>query len=254
MSNQLLIESKYLDFANISVGNLVSSNPHYAPVFEEHGIDYCCGGKCILHDVCQEKGIDLILLLEKFVLLDSKAVAEEPDWNKSSLKDLIDHIISVYHIPLRGELERIEALSRKVANVHGERLPNMKEVAGVFANFKMQLELHMQKEEIILFPAIVKFESGNAPQFFGCGGGIENPINVMLQEHDDAAESLKKMRALASDYLIPDGSCNTYCVLIDALKRLESEMHMHVHKENNILFPRALSLVQPPLTSCSTSC
>ncbi len=234
-----------------TVGELVAQHPQYARVFESFAIDYCCGGKLKIKEACDKKNVDLKLVLES--LRSSRAdqgSAAEPNWNDSTLKELVDHIVKTYHFPLREELPRIEQLAKKVAHVHGERHPEMVQLFEIFSDFKMQLELHMQKEEIILFPAIVQSEKSLERSVFGCGGGIENPINVMLQEHDDAGDALKQMRSLANDYVAPDDACNTFRVLLDSLKNLEKEMHDHVHKENHILFPRALALPKPKLAAC----
>ncbi len=233
-----------------NIGELVALSPDSAVVFEKYDIDYCCGGKLKLIDICRNKNLSLEKLVKELLEYSQGHVCTETDWTKTSLKELIDHIIQTYHIPLKKELVRIQKLASKVATVHGERHPDMKELANVFEDFKAQLELHMQKEEIVLFPAIIRMETGNQSQFFGCGGGIENPINVMLQEHDDAGTVLKKMRSLAADYKPPKDACNTFKVLLSALQNFEKEMHRHVHKENNILFPRALAITQPNLQKC----
>lgn len=234
----------------MTVGELVAENPASAIVFERHGIDYCCGGKLKLVDACQNKNVSFEKLSQELLSHNKDHVCTDTDWSKATLRELVDHIVQTYHLPLRDQLERIQGLSSKVASIHGERHPEMKEVASVFENFKAQLELHMQKEEIILFPAILRTESGDQPQLFGCGGGIENPIKVMFQEHDDAGDALKKMRALTADYCAPEDACNTFRVLLNALQDLEREMHHHVHKENNILFPRALAISHSSLAKC----
>jgi regulator of cell morphogenesis and NO signaling len=135
-------------------------------------------------------------------------------------------------------------LAQKVAKVHGDNHPEMVKLAGIFEHFKMQLELHMQKEEMILFPAIACMESGTPGPAFGCGG-IENPIYVMTQEHEDAGDALSEMSRLTNGYTPPEDACNSFKVLLFSLARLASEMHQHVHKENYILFPRAIALRQP---------
>src|SRR5262249_49565704 len=145
---------------------------------------------------------------------------------------------------LREELPRLSQLAEKVARVHGENHPEMTELVDVFKPFREQLELHMQKEELILFPGIAGIEAGGAPRAFGCGGGVEHPIEVMTQEHDDAGEALAKMRRLTNDYTPPADACNTFKVLLHSLANLELDMQQHVHKENNILFPRTLDLAQ----------
>jgi regulator of cell morphogenesis and NO signaling len=192
-----------------------------------------------------QKSVNIDEVIEKLSALDAKQKqsATETDWRKTSLKELVDHIVSCYHRPLQSQLPRLSQLVEKVARVHGEKHPEMIEIAGIFKPFREQLELHMQKEELILFPGISGIEAGGSPRAFGCGGGIDHPIEVMTNEHDDAGEALSKMRRLTNDFTAPADACNTFKVLLHELAKLELEMHEHVHKENNILFPRTLEFV-----------
>ena len=229
-----------------SVGQLVAEHPLRACVLEQYGIDYCCGGKATLEDACRKKGVNIEEILEKLQAADRNALpSSDADWTKATLTSLIDHIISTYHQPLRQELSRLAQLAEKVAGVHGSKHPEMIDVLEIFNRFKAQLELHMQKEEMVLFPGIASMEATGTPQIFGCGGGIEHPIEVMSQEHDEAGEALCAMRRLTKDYTPPEDACSSFKVLLYSLAQIESEMHQHVHKENNILFPRALELRNP---------
>ncbi|MFN8550534.1 MAG: DUF542 domain-containing protein [Candidatus Obscuribacterales bacterium] len=170
------------ELAQSSVGKIIANHPKMACILEQHGIDYCCGGKKSLQDACNEKGISIANILAKLAQADHRDKADvEPDWTKTSLKALIDHIVSWYHQPLRVELPRLTQLAEKVARVHGQNHPEMVKVLQVLTSFREQLELHMQKEELILFPGIAGIEAGKGPKSFGCGGGIEHPIEMMTQ-------------------------------------------------------------------------
>ncbi len=225
------------------VGELVAKNPAYACVLEQHGIDYCCGGKTTLEAACNKKGVSVEAILKKLAL--AAQAGREPnqlDWTTSSLKALIEHIVLEYHNPLRLDLSRILALAEKVARVHGANHPEMIEVLEIFSRFKDELEMHMQKEELILFPSIASLESQKTIQGIGCGSGIEHPIAMMTKEHDDAGDALNALRRLSNNFTPPDDACTTYKLLLNSLAQLELEMHQHVHKENNILFARATAL------------
>lgn len=235
-------QSERTNLKRTPVGQLVAQRPSRACLFEELAIDYCCGGKISLEEACRSKNLDVEEVVARLAAIDSKEIQfAETDWNKADLADLVDHIISTYHQPLKKELSRIEQLAQKVARVHGENHPEMTQVLDIFSRFKAQLELHMQKEEMVLFPGIKAMETTGTPQIFGCGGGIEHPIDVMTQEHDDAGETLKELRRLTEGYAPPADACGTFKVLLWSLAQLESQMHEHVHLENNILFPRALA-------------
>lgn len=225
------------------VGQLVAQRPSCACILEQYGIDYCCDGKATLEIACRKNGLQVEEVLRKLIDANRKnLLSAAPDWTRASLKDLIDHIMVTYHQPLRQELSRVALLAEKVARVHGDHHPEMIDVRNTFDRFKAQLELHMQKEELVLFPGIISMEATGTPQIFGCGGGIEHPIDVMNQEHDDAGAALSAMRLLTHNYMPPADACASFKALLLSLAQIESEMHQHVHKENNILFPRALEL------------
>jgi len=147
------------------------------------------------------------------------------------VNDLIDHILAAYHKPLTEELPRLEAMARKVIDVHRDKQPEMlPELLSVYVGLKVELEQHMAKEEQILFPMIKG----------GQGAMAEGPISVMAHEHDSAGSALKRLRELTDGYQVPEEACNTWRALWHGLAALEEALHQHIHLENNILFPRAL--------------
>jgi len=229
--------------ANQTVGELVVERPERSRIFERLGIDYCCGGKLSLHDACHRKGLDLTSVIEQ--LEQSNPTPQEGDSRKNpsemGLTELTEHIQVVHHDYLRSELPRLDQLVEKVANAHGERDPRLVRLVDVFAGFREELMMHMHKEEQILFPMIRAFESDAASGAGHCGS-IANPIKQMEAEHDDAGGALERMRELTDGYQAPETACNTHRAMLDALAFLERDMHTHVHKENSILFPRAISL------------
>jgi regulator of cell morphogenesis and NO signaling len=225
--------------ATATVGQLVAERPARARVFERFGIDYCCGGKKPLTQACHEKGVDVNAVMQELSQADARPSAEERDWSKASLTELADHIEATHHQYLKAELPRLASLTQKVASVHGQRHPELIEVFQIFAEFKQELDAHLMKEEQILFPMIRQLEASAEPVQFHCGS-IQNPIRVMVMEHDSAGDALQRMRELTQDYAVPADACNTYRAMLDALTQLEADMHQHVHKENNILFPRAV--------------
>lgn len=226
-----------------TVGDLVTQRPSRSRAFEKLGIDYCCGGKKPLADVCAAKGIDAHTVLSVLLAAEEEAPTEQRTWSTATLTELADHIEQTHHAYLKRELPRLKTLVRKVAAVHGEHYPWMLEIDGIFAGFAAELASHMMKEEQMLFPLIRSLESGDpAPHADRCGPGIANPIRVMEHEHDDAGEALARMRELSAGFTPPPDACNTFRAMLDGLAELEADMHRHVHKENSILFPRALAM------------
>ena len=232
------------------VAEIVTHNPAATRVFYRYGIDFCCGGKRPLSEVCQERSLDVDQVRREIESL-SPLEAEERDWSQAPLSDIVSHILERYHEPLREELPRLTAMAEKVARVHGPKFPDMlPAIAARMKELREELELHMMKEERVLFPYAVDLERSMAegqpplrPRF----GAVEGPISVMEAEHDHAGRLLEEMRRLSGGYQLPEGACNTFRGLFHGLETLEKEMHLHVHLENHVLFPRLAALAPVPV-------
>jgi regulator of cell morphogenesis and NO signaling len=222
-----------------TVGQLVTERPNRSHVFERWGIDYCCGGNKPLAQACEEKGISLQAVLNELKRSDSQASDEPMDWASASLGELADHIEATHHAYLRQELPRLTGLIEKVVQAHGQQHPELHQVQNIFQTLRAELESHTWKEENILFPMCRELDTAEVPPRFHCGS-IQNPIFVMEMEHDRAGEALRQLRTLTGGFIPPEDACNTYRAMLDALAHLEVDLHVHIHKENNILFPRAM--------------
>lgn len=215
-------------------------------VFEKFGIDYCCGGKRPLADVCLEKGYDIDAIQSELNAATAVTSAQQKDWSAASLSDLIRHIVDTHHVYLRRELPAIEVRLEKVYRVYNQRYgPTLTGLPEVFAALKNELDSHMRKEEMILFPAIAANESANAsgqepPRF--PFGSVANPIHMMEDEHESAGRALAAIREITNNFEVPEYACVTYRALMSSLAELETDLHMHIHLENNVLFPRAEQL------------
>lgn len=234
-------QSENRSYRNELIADLVSDNPLRACVFEEFRIDFCCGGKISLADLCKRDGYDLAELERRLAAVDAKA-PNETDWKKASLANLTRHIVKTYHEPLQEQLKYVSKLAQKVARVHGEKHKEMVAVENVFSYFRSELEAHMQKEEMILFPAIVSIERGEQISNMSCGFNVQMPISVMLREHEEAESMLAQFRELTQNYNPPVGACHSFKVLLFLLHTIETDLQRHVQLENNILFPRVLEL------------
>jgi len=228
-----------------TVGELVTEQPARARVFEQFRIDYCCGGKIPLEDACAQQGVDAGEVLAALSRCAADQDAESAiDWSARPLDELADHVVETHHAYLRTELPRLAALVHKVATVHGERHPELARVEAVFASLQSELTSHMQKEEVILFPMVRAIaRSGSLAGVAHCGS-IANPIRVMEMEHDFAGDALSTIRSLTHDHTPPADACNSFRVMLDGLAELERDLHVHIHKENNIMFPRAIAAEQ----------
>jgi regulator of cell morphogenesis and NO signaling len=216
---------------NTQVGTIAVEYPLATRVFARYGIDYCCGGGVPLAAACETRGLDADMVMEE-LRRETVLPGFDPSWSEASLADLVTHILVAYHQPLKEELPRLEAMARKVLQVHGEKEPEMlTELLAVFLGLKAELEPHMEKEEQILFPMIER----------GQGALADGPVEVMREEHDRAGLALKRLRELTNDYEVPPRACNTWRALWHGLAALEESLHQHIHLENNVLFPRALA-------------
>lgn len=232
------MNSKALDQ---TVGQMVAEQPDFARLFEKLGIDYCCGGKVLFAAACAAKNLDAQTVLHMLDLNLLSAFGHgERNWDTAGLSELCNHIESTHHAYLKDELPRLMQIANKVASVHGEKDPALLDLARVFEAFSNELTEHMQKEENVLFPLCRELESSNARPLMHCGT-VKNPVAVMEREHADAGDALAEMRRLTHDFTPPDWACNTYRVLLQSLAKLEKDMHVHVHKENSILFPKAVA-------------
>lgn len=215
-------------------------------VFERLGIDYCCGGKRPLAEACREKGYDPAAVLGE---LDSVAAASEApsrDWNHAPLKEVIEHIVTTHHDYLNRELAPLSARIEKVYKTYNEKYgPALTGLPEVFFGLRSELEMHTRKEEMILFPAIAAYETAveaGSPLPQTPFGTVANPIRMMEAEHDSAGNALADIRRITANYAIPEYACVTYRSLMAGLQELEQDLHLHIHLENNILFPRAIAL------------
>ena len=219
-----------------TLAELVTAHAGAARLLERHHLDYCCGGGQRLSAACADQGLDPGQVLGELTALDPRVV---PDWAAMGPAELVDHLEATHHRYLHDEFPRLSALAEKVADVHGGRHPELFEVQGTFDELRADLEPHLMKEERVLFPMIRELDAAIAAPAFRCGT-LRNPISMMLIEHDRAGELLARLRALTSDYTTPRDGCASYRALYDGLAELEADTHMHIHKENNLLFPAVL--------------
>ncbi len=225
-----------------TLADIVTQNPCLSRLFEEEGIDYCCGGKKNLETACREKGLSPSELISKLEQRMKSASQEQTvDASTMSLTELADHIEQTHHAYLRNEFPRLDKLTEKVATVHGSQNRSLYQVRETYQAMRDELLSHLAKEEQILFPLIRQIEANESPTSFHCGS-IANPIRQMELEHTEAGSALEKLHSLTNGYRAPESACNTYRAMLDALAELERDLHQHIHKENNILFPRAIKM------------
>lgn len=227
------------NFETRTVAEIALAEPVATRVFEDFGIDYCCGGKTPFIDACRRANADpekVIELVESEIGRGNSLPPEE----FATLTELIDHIEATHHEFTRSEIEHLTPLMAKVLRVHGDAHPELNELARLAGELFGELIPHLMKEENILFPYVRSIERGMRTS--GCFGTVANPVRVMMNEHDNAGELLRAMREVTLGYTLPSGACGSFSALYGRLEGLEKDLHRHIHLENNLLFPRALAL------------
>jgi regulator of cell morphogenesis and NO signaling len=233
-----------------TVREFATSIPNATRLFEQLGIDYCCGGNRSLSDACARAGLPLATVLQRLEEGESdqkQRSSVAPQVEAAGLTALVDHIVARHHGYVKQEIPRLQQLLKKVVAVHGGGHPELVVIQQNFQALAAEMTSHMMKEENILFPYIVEpeldLQQGRAPRrpMFGT---IAKPIQMMELEHESSGDALKKMREASSGYTAPENACFSYRTLYAALIEFEADMHQHIHLENNILFPRAVEMEQ----------
>lgn len=233
-----------------TVRELALTVPQSTQVFEQLGIDYCCGGNKSLQQACGEANLEVQRVTES---LEAAAVEEQArqqwkagaQWADAPLADLIARIKDTYHKFTRDEIARLRPLLLKVCNVHGDKHPELLRIKHDFEQLAQELTTHMMKEEMVLFPYIERMEEAviaGEPILPGHFVTVKSPVAIMVHEHAAAGNLLRSMRSLSGEYQPPAGACTSYRTLYAALGGFEKDLHHHIHLENNILFPRAVEM------------
>ncbi|NMA73311.1 MAG: iron-sulfur cluster repair di-iron protein [Bacteroidales bacterium] len=231
---------------NKTVGEIVAENIAYAQVFQSYGIDFCCGGDILLSEAVKKANTsldDVIKALESEQ--DEQSLPQALNFNAWSLDLLIDYVNKFHHRYIRTKGPQIYSLLEKVVNAHGETDPHLYQVLDLFGASLFDLHNHLDKEEQILFPLVAEMlkalDKGERLPMFHCGS-VQNPIRVMNQEHDDEGARFRVISELTNSYTAPEHACNSYKLVLEELKQFEKNLHIHIHVENNIIFPKAIKL------------
>ena len=220
-----------------TLAQIVNENHEAATIFEKYDLDFCCKGKRSLEAACKERQLAAETIAEELSVALKRNESSPIDFDNMSLTALADYIVSTHHDFTKKELLQIFHYLQKVSSKHGDRHNELYKILEKFSELKDEMEMHMQKEELILFPRIKEVENNQRGAF-----SLQIPITVMEDEHEHAGNLLKEIRVLTDNYNPPIDACTTYRLSFAALKAFEADLHQHVHLENNILFPRSIKL------------
>lgn len=236
--------------ATKTVRELAVEIPNATRVFENFGIDYCCGGKKPLDEACRAANLSVTDVIHALETAASPADRSAYDLPSGSLTELIDHIVKTHHKFTREELARLQKLLEKVCSVHGKNHPELLAIQSTFHHLAQELTLHLMKEENVLFPYIIRMEEAvlqNDPVLPPPFGTVQNPVRMMTQEHDGAGDALRQIRSASANFTAPPEACISYRTLYLALPAFEADLHQHIHLENNILFPQSIAMEERTL-------
>lgn len=227
------------EWGKLTVGEIVAHDFRAAEIFKKAGIDFCCGGKKGLAESCTERGVNPANIekeLEELALAPMDMAFNFKDWD---LGFLCDYIMNTHHKFVLKNLPELVFYTQKIAQVHGGHHAELIEIAELFAKINQELLQHLKKEEEVLFPAIKKALADRSPE---SRATIASEIARMSDEHEFAGGAMDHINEISGNYLVPADGCNTYAVTYKLLRQFEDDLHIHVHLENNLLYPKALLL------------
>lgn len=224
-----------------NIGEIVAEDYRAAAVFKSFGIDFCCQGNRSIADACQTDNIEQGKLLEELneaLTVKTEAAVDYKSW---PLDLLADYVEKKHHRYVDRSIPVLKQYLEKICSVHGDRHPELHTIKDEFLDSAGDLTVHMKKEELILFPFIRKMAvTGKIGE--SKFGSVENPVKMMMEDHNAEGERFRKIAELSNDYTPPADACNTYRVAFSLLKEYEDDLHTHIHLENNILLPKAITM------------
>jgi regulator of cell morphogenesis and NO signaling len=233
---------------DVTIGEIVKDNFRAAKIFEHFGLDYCCGGNKRLEEVCSDKGVSTKDLLTELRSLEGIEVLEDVEFKRWEIENLIGYIVGHHHLYVKTSLPGITQHLVIIMEKHDKKHVQLRDVHKLFTKLGDELLLHMMREEKIVFPYIRKLSESirnNSKLRLPIMGSFESvriPVEAMEREHENAGGLVREIRMLCNDYTTPEDACQTFSITYEELKRFEENLHMHIHLENNILFPKAIKV------------
>ena len=229
------------NYKDINIGEIVTQDFRAAEIFKNAGIDFCCGGSQSLEQACKEKKLDSSVLETELAKLEMTTVNAMHNFNEWNLDFLCDYIVNTHHKTVMKLLPQLTVYTQKIAQVHGANHQELIAISALFAEINTELLQHLRNEEEVLFPAIKELLINNSDE---AKATIISEINRIKGEHEFAGGAMDKINVLSDNYSVPADGCSTYQVAYKLLEQFEDDLHIHVHLENNILYPKALSLAK----------
>ncbi|HLV39815.1 iron-sulfur cluster repair di-iron protein [Xanthomarina sp.] len=228
-----------------TLGELAAKDLRKAEVFKKYGLDFSCGGKKTVKEACAEKGLDVTKVEQELQQTDKVPASHPMPYDEWELDFLVDYIVNTHHRYLRKNLPDIAKYANKVMEVHVEQHPELLEINNIVQAVNEEMTAHIAKEEKLLFPYIKELARADksipkpkATHF----NSIEDIVDNHEKEHETVGNSLNSIKKLTNNYVLPDDACASYTLMYSMLKDFEEDTLLHIHLENNILFPKAIQL------------
>ena len=228
-----------------TIGQIAAKDLRKAQIFKKYGLDFCCGGKKTVKQACAEKGLDVTKIEQELQQADKMPASRPLPYGDWSVDFLADYIVNTHHSYVRKNLPDIRIYAEKVKKVHGNYHPELIRIHQLVEEVNAELTAHLVKEERVLFPYIKELVAAKnhvQPLHAAHFGTVQNPINMMEMEHEMVGNNLAEIRELSANYTLPEDACASYSLLYRMLDEFEEDLHLHIHLENNILFPKALDI------------
>ncbi|GMV77458.1 MAG: hypothetical protein AMXMBFR79_05930 [Chitinophagaceae bacterium] len=243
---KIKISKRILSENNETLGEIVANDFRTAEIFKKYELDFCCDGKKTVREACADKGVDYKLVEEDLQHVDTVVASRPLPYNEWGLDFLADYIVNTHHTYVRKTVPDLRKYAAKVAQVHGGNHPELLEIYAIVEEVGTELLNHAVKEERVVFPYIKEIYAtkinGTPLQQNASLGSVRGPINLMEMEHEVVGRSVDKIREISNNYALPEDACASYSLLYKMLEEFEDDLHVHVHLENNILFPKALEI------------
>lgn len=226
-----------------TMGTIVAQNVRAALVLDRYGLDFCCGGGKTLEEACRETGVSAAEVVGEIQALEQTNGTNTTNPAELKLDELTRYIEKVHHRYTEDTTTLVRKNLEKLEAVHGARHPELSEIKKIFAEMSGHMAVHMKKEELMLFPYIRKLvNAGKEAAGKAVFGSVASPVAAMMNDHENEGERLKELAKLTDQYNVPSDGCDTYRATYAAMRDFEKDMHMHIHLENNVLFPGAIEL------------
>ena len=234
---------------NETLGAIAVNDINKALIFKKYGLNFCCEGKKTIKDACAEKGIDPAIVEAELKQADSSKKDTKLAYDDWNLDFLVDYIVNTHHTFVHKRLPDLKFYAQKVTRKHGHEHQELESIYKLVLKVDEELLAHLDKEENGLFIYIkemVQASKNTDIKLDSLKATISNPMNVLVDSqekiHDQISEYFEEIKKLSSNYTLPADACGSYNLFYRLLKEFEDDLTLHVHLENNILFPKALLL------------